>query len=58
MKKKSQVWIGQKDLTQDSDFMVEAKHEFKDNILFDGIGNAEVAESLKSNRRKIIIFIQ
>ncbi len=58
MKKKSQVWIGGKDLTKDSDFMVEATHEFKDNIIWeDGVGRPEVAESMKSNRRDFLKYL-
>ena len=55
--KNSNVWIGDKDLTRDESFIAISEQEFADSSLLETLGNEEVAESSKGNRRDFLKFL-
>lgn len=55
--KNSNVWIGDKDLTQDESFIAISEQEFADSSLLETLGNEEVVESSQGNRRDFLKFL-
>jgi Fe-S-cluster-containing dehydrogenase component len=51
------IWVGQKDLTRDEDFIKEAQLEFNDAGLLDNLATNEVAENVNGNRRDFLKFL-
>ncbi len=56
-KKQSQVWIGEKDLNGDQDFIKEQQSEFVELPIVEGLGNEELVENLGGNRRDFLRFL-
>lgn len=54
---KSNVWIGDKDLTRDESFIAISEQEFADSSLLETLGNEKVAESAQGNRRDFLKFL-
>ena len=55
--KNSNVWIGDKDLTQDESFIAISEQEFADSSLLETLGNEEVAEAAQGSRRDFLKFL-
>ncbi|MEE9439632.1 MAG: TAT-variant-translocated molybdopterin oxidoreductase [Saprospiraceae bacterium] len=53
----SNIWIGGKDLNLDPEFIENAQQEFVETSVIEDLGNDEVAESLKANRRDFLKFL-
>ncbi len=54
---KSNIWIGEKDLKGDAEFIEQSHKEFPESAIVESMANEEVAGSLKSNRRDFLKFM-
>lgn len=58
MKQENQgIWIGEKDLTRDPDFIAIASQEFADENLLETLGDEKVATNLESTRRDFLKYL-
>ena len=58
MKQENQgIWIGEKDLTRDPDFIEIASQEFADDNLLEKLGSTNVADNLESTRRDFLKYL-
>ena len=51
------IWIGEKDLTQDKDFLKEAGNEFKPLPLADAIQDEDTGKSVRGSRRDFLKYL-
>ena len=51
------IWIGEKDLGHDDQFLLDAQNEMKSPSLVETMGDAEVAENVGGNRRDFLKFM-